>query len=87
MTSVLPGGTSYYDEVKRNPLAGTSGVQAVTGLRDDAHLSTFRFSMPGGPGIPVQYLDINVKNSWLPLFGASPAVLEQLAREVIVNLS
>ncbi|MEN2739296.1 hypothetical protein ABCS02_16010 [Microbacterium sp. X-17] len=85
--SVLPGGASYYDDMKRTPVPGTSDVQAVPGLGDDASFATFRLAMPGGPGDPVPYLDVKVKNSWLQLSGASPAVLEQLAREVIANLS
>ena len=85
--AVLPGGSSYYDHIKRTPVPGTSDVQAVPGLGDDASLSTFRLDEPGGPGVPVQYLDVKVKNSWLQLTGAAPAVLEQLAREVIANLS
>lgn len=85
--SVLPGGSSFYDDITRNPVTGTSDVQPVPGLGDDAYLSTFRLAMPGGPGNPVQYLDVKVRNSWLQLNGASPAVLEQLAREVIANLS
>ncbi|MEY9951077.1 hypothetical protein [Leifsonia sp. EB34] len=85
--AVLPGGALYYDELKRTPLSGTSDVQAVSGLGDDAYLSTFRMDLPGGPGEPFQYLDVKVKNSWLQVSGASPAVLEQLAREMIANLS
>ncbi|MFE4952214.1 hypothetical protein ACFQ9V_19080 [Leifsonia sp. NPDC056665] len=85
--AVLPGGASYYDDRKRTPVPGTSDVQAVSGLGDDAVLSTFRLAMPGGPGDPVSYLDVKVKNSWVQLSGASPAVLEQLAPEVIANLS
>ena len=85
--AVVPGGSSYYDELKRTPVPGTSDVQAVPGLGDDAYLSTFRLDMPGGPGDPIPYLDVKVKNSWLQFSDASPAVLEQLAREVIANLS
>lgn len=85
--AVLPGGASYYDELKRTPLSGTSDVQQVTGLGDDAYLSTFRMDEPGGPGIPFQYLDVKVRNSWVQLSGASRAVLEQLAPQVIANLS
>ncbi|WP_434316791.1 hypothetical protein [Leifsonia sp. P73] len=85
--AVLPGGASYYDDMKGTPVPGTSDAQAVPGLGDDAYLSTFRLAMPGGPGDPVPYLDVKVKNSWLQVSGASPAVLEQLAREVVANLS
>ncbi|MEY9853772.1 hypothetical protein ABH923_003450 [Leifsonia sp. EB41] len=85
--AVLPGGSSYYDDVKRTPVPGTSDIQAVPGLGDDAYLSMFRIAMPGGPGSPIPYLDVKVKNSWLQLSDAPPAVLEQLAREVIANLS
>ncbi|MFE4470056.1 hypothetical protein ACFRFH_14685 [Leifsonia sp. NPDC056824] len=85
--AVVPGGASYYDDIKRTPVPGTSDVQAVPGLGDDAYLSTFRLDLPGGPGGPIPYLDVKVKNSWLQFSDASPAVLEQLAREVIANLS
>jgi hypothetical protein len=83
----VPGGSSYYDDIKRTPVPGTSDVQPVPGLGDDAYLSTFRQDIPGVQTSPVQYLDVKVKNSWLQLSNASPAVLEQLAREVIANLS
>lgn len=85
--AVLPGGASYYDELKRTPLSGTSDVQQVTGLGDDAYLSTFRLDTPEGPGSPIHYLDVKVKNSWVQLSNASPAVLEQLAPQVVANLS
>ncbi|GAA4152855.1 hypothetical protein [Leifsonia shinshuensis] len=85
--AVLPGGASYYDDAKRAPLPGTGDITPVPGLGDAAYLSTFRDVLPSGPGSPVQYLDVKVKNSWLQLSGASPAVLERLGREVIANLS
>lgn len=85
--AVLPGGASFYDEAKRRPLTGTTDVHAVTGVGDDAYLSTFRPTVSGAPGDPIQYFDVKVKNSWVQVSDASPAVLEQLAREVIANLS
>jgi hypothetical protein len=86
--AVLPGGASYYDRVWRSLPAGFTESRTVGGIGDEAQVSTYRYGDAYGDVSRLESsLDVKVKNSWLQVRGTSPEGLEQLAREVIANLS